>query len=331
MTSQPVLVQGAGSWGTALALVLARNRHQVFLWDINLDLIKEIKLHRQNRKYLPGIEIPDNILPIEKIEDTSAEVRKIISAVPCHALRTSLNFLKLLTIDSICIACKGLEPDTQELSHKVIEDEIQNCSIAVLSGPSFATEVATGLPTAITLAAKDTKVAQEFSNLFHTDHFRVYIDSDYIGVQIGGAVKNVMAIAAGISDGLGFGSNARSALITRGLIEITRLGLSMGAKQQTFMGLSGLGDLILTCTDNQSRNRRLGLLLAKGLSVEKAREEIGQEIEGLNTVKEVGVLAKKNHVEMPISEQVNSVINSECTAKEAVSNLVSRQQNVESY
>jgi len=328
MTSQPVLVQGAGSWGTALALILARNGHQVFLWDIDFDLIREIKLDRHNKKYLPGVKIPDNVLPIEKIEDTPIEVRKIISAVPCHALRSSLNFLRPLTVESICVACKGLEPGTQKLSHKVIEDEIQNCSIAILSGPSFATEVAAGLPTAITIAAKDTKFAQEFSNLFHTDHFRVYIDSDYIGVQIGGAVKNVMAIAAGISDGLGFGSNARSALITRGLVEITRLGLSMGAKRDTFMGLAGLGDLILTCTDNQSRNRRLGLLLAKGLSIEEARKEIGQEIEGLNTAKEVGILAKKNHVEMPISEQVNSVINSECTAKEAVSNLVSRRQNL---
>ena len=329
MTSQPVLVQGAGSWGTALALILARNGHQVLLWDIDLELIREIKLDRHNKKYLPDIKIPDNILPIEKIEDAPVVVKKIISAVPCHALRSSLNFLRTLTVDSICIACKGLEPDTQKLSHKVIEDEIQNCSIAVLSGPSFSNEVAAGLPTAITIAAKDIEVAQEFSNLFHADHFRVYIDPDYIGVQIGGAVKNVMAIAAGISDGLGYGSNARSALITRGLAEITRLGLSMGAKQNTFMGLAGLGDLILTCTDNQSRNRRLGLLLAKGLSIKEAKKEIGQEIEGLNTAREVSILAKKNHVEMPISEQVNNVINSECTAKEAVSNLVSRRQNLE--
>ena len=329
MTSQPVLVQGAGSWGTALALILARNGHQVLLWDIDLDLIREIKSDRYNRKYLPDIKLPDNIIAIEKIEDAPFVVKKIISAVPCHALRSSLSFLRTLTVESICIACKGLEPDTQKLSHKVIEDEIQDCSIAVLSGPSFSTEVAAGLPTAITIAAKYTKVAKEFSSLFHADHFRVYIDSDYIGVQIGGAVKNVMAIAAGISDGLGFGSNARSALITRGLVEITRLGLSMGAKQDTFIGLAGLGDLILTCTDNQSRNRSLGLLLAKGLSIDDAKKEIGQEIEGLNTAKEVSILAKRNHVEMPISEQVNNVINSECTAKETVSNLVSRRQNLE--
>ena len=326
MTSQPVLVQGAGSWGTALALVLARNHHQVYLWDINLEMIREIKLVRYNRKYLPEIKIPKNVFPIEGVKEVPAEIKKIISAVPCHALRTSLNFLRPLSIESICVACKGFEPDTQNLSHKVIEDEVENCSIAVLSGPSFAAEVAVGLPTAITIAAKHTEIAQDFSNLFHTDLFRVYIDSDYIGVQIGGAVKNVMAIATGISDGMGFGSNARSALITRGLAEITRLGLSMGAKQETFMGLAGLGDLILTCTDNQSRNRRLGLLLAEGLTVEEASKEIGQEIEGLNTAKEVGILAKRNNVEMPISEQVLNVINSKCSVKEAVQKLVSRQQ-----
>ena len=331
MTSQPVLVQGAGSWGTALALVLARNHHQVYLWDIDLDVIREIKSDRYNRRYLPEIKIPDNILPIEKIEDTPVEVKKIISAVPCHALRSSLNFLKSLSIESVCLACKGLEPDTQKLGHKVVEDEIDNCSIAILSGPSFAVEVAAGLPTAITIAAKDTKISRDFSDIFHTDLFRVYVDSDYVGVQIAGAVKNVMAIAAGISDGLGFGSNARSALITRGLAEITRLGLSMGAKQDTFMGLAGLGDLILTCTDDQSRNRRLGLLLAEGLTIDEARKEIGQEIEGLNTAKEISILAKKNKIEMPISEQVINVITSQCSAKEAAQNLVSREKRYESH
>ena len=185
------------------------------------------------------------------------------------------------------------------------------------------------MPTAITIAAKDNKVAQDFSSLFHTDFFRVYMHSDYIGVQIGGAVKNVMAIATGISDGLGFGSNARSAIITRGLAEIIRLGLSMGAQQETFMGLAGLGDLILTCTDDQSRNRQLGLLLAEGLSVEEASGKIGQEIEGLNTAKEVEVLARKNKVEMPISEQVLNVINSKYTVEEAVQNLISREQRIE--
>ena len=327
--SQPVLVQGAGSWGTALALVLARNNHQVYLWDIDSDVIEDIKLRRHNARYLPEIEIPKNIYPIVKCEEIPPEIKKVISAVPSHALRSSLSFLKTLDISSICIASKGFEPGTHKLSHKVVEEVADNCSTAVLSGPSFALEVAKKLPTAITIAAKDNKVAQDFSSLFHTDFFRVYMHSDYIGVQIGGAVKNVMAIATGISDGLGFGSNARSAIITRGLAEIIRLGLSMGAQQETFMGLAGLGDLILTCTDDQSRNRQLGLLLAEGLSVEEASGKIGQEIEGLNTAKEVEVLARKNKVEMPISEQVLNVINSKCTVEEAVQNLISREQRIE--
>ena len=327
--TQPVLVQGAGSWGTALALVLARNNHQVFLWDIDTHVIKDMKSQRCNTKYLPEIEIPKNIYPIVKSEEIPAEVEKVISAVPSHALRSSLNLLKTLDISSICIASKGFEPGTHKLSHEVVEEVADGCSTAVLSGPSFALEVAKKLPTAITIAAKNNEVAQDFSSLFHTDFFRVYIHSDYIGVQVGGAVKNVMAIAAGISDGLGFGSNARSAIITRGLAEIIRLGISMGAQQETFMGLAGLGDLILTCTDNQSRNRQLGLLLAEGLSIEEARRKIGQEIEGLNTVKEVGNLAKKNKVEMPISEQVLNVIDSKCTVKEAVQNLISREQKIE--
>ena len=234
--SQPVLVQGAGSWGTALALVLARNNHQVYLWDIDSDVIEDIKLRRHNARYLPEIEIPKNIYPIVKCEEIPPEIKKVISAVPSHALRSSLSFLKTLDISSICIASKGFEPGTHKLSHKVVEEVADNCSTAVLSGPSFALEVAKKLPTAITIAAKDNKVAQDFSSLFHTDFFRVYMHSDYIGVQIGGAVKNVMAIATGISDGLGFGSNARSAIITRGLAEIIRLGLSMGAQQETFMG-----------------------------------------------------------------------------------------------
>ena len=327
--SQPVLVQGAGSWGTALALVLARNNHQVYLWDIDSDVIEDIKLRRRNARYLPEIEIPKNIYPIVKSEEIPHEIKKVISAVPSHALRSSLSFLKTLDISSICIASKGFEPGTHKLSHKVVEEVADSCSTAVLSGPSFALEVAKKLPTAITIAAKDNKVAQGFSSLFHTDFFRVYMHSDYIGAQIGGAVKNVMAIATGISDGLGFGSNARSAIITRGLAEIIRLGLSMGAQQETFMGLAGLGDLILTCTDNQSRNRQLGLLLAEGLSVEEASGKIGQEIEGLNTAKEVEVLARKNKVEMPISEQVLNVINSKFTVKEAVQNLISREQKIE--
>jgi glycerol-3-phosphate dehydrogenase (NAD(P)+) len=329
MTAQSVLVLGAGSWGSALALALARNQHSVYLWDIDSDLISNIKKDKCNNRYLPEINFPDNLVPIESIEQAPTDIKLIVNAVPCHGLRSSLQLLKSFSGVSVCLACKGFEPGTQKLNHIVVEEEINGCSVAILSGPSFAKEVAKGLPTAVTIAGTDDDSTQAFSDLFHSDVFRIYTQDDYIGVQIGGAVKNVMAIAAGIADGLGFGANTRSALITRGLHEIMQLGLAMGAKQETFMGLAGLGDLVLTCTDDQSRNRRLGLLLAEGLSIEEASDKIGQAIEGLKTAKEVSELAKKYNIEMPITEQVNKVLNSECSPREAVQNLLVREPKPE--
>ncbi len=329
MTAQSVLVLGAGSWGTALALALCRNKHNVYLWDIDTDLIDNLKKDKCNKRYIPSVSFPDNLYPIDNIEDVPANIKMVINAVPCHGLRSSLQLLKSFSEVSVCLACKGFEPGTQTLNHQVVEEELEGCSVAILSGPSFAKEVATGLPTAVTIAATDEETAQAFSDLFHNDMFRIYTHEDYIGVQVGGAVKNVMAIAAGIADGLGFGANTRSALITRGLHEIMQLGLAMGAKQVTFMGLAGLGDLVLTCTDDQSRNRRLGLLLAEGLSIQEASDKIGQAIEGLKTAKEVSELAKKYKIEMPITEQVNKVLQSECSPRDAVQNLLAREPKAE--
>ncbi len=333
MTAQSVLVLGAGSWGTALALVLARNQHSgypsVYLWDIDSELISNLKKDKCNKRYIPSVSFPDNLLPIDSIEHVPTDIKMVVNAVPCHGLRSSLQLLKSFSDISVCLACKGFEPGTQKLNHQVVEEELKDCPVAILSGPSFAKEVATGLPTAVTIAAKDIEVARNFSDLFHSDVFRTYTHKDYIGVQIGGAVKNVMAIAAGIADGLGFGANTRSALITRGLSEIMRLGLAMGAKQETFMGLAGLGDLVLTCTDDQSRNRSLGLLLAEGLSIQEASDKIGQAIEGLKTAREVSELAKKYKIEMPITEQVNKVLQSECSPRDAVQNLLAREPKAE--
>jgi glycerol-3-phosphate dehydrogenase (NAD(P)+) len=329
MTSQPVLVLGAGSWGTALALTLARNQHPIYLWDIDSDLIRNLKTDGCNERYIPSVSFPENLFPIESIDQAPADIKMIVNAVPCHGLRSSLSHLKSFSDISMCLACKGFEPGTQKLNHQVVEEELPDCSVAILSGPSFAKEVATGLPTAVTIAAADIGVAQNFAELFHNEMFRIYTHDDYVGVQIGGAVKNVMAIAAGIADGLGFGANTRSALITRGLNEIMRLGLAMGAKQETFMGLAGLGDLVLTCTDNQSRNRSLGLLLAEGLSIQEASDKIGQAIEGLKTANEVGELAKKHQIEMPITEQVINVLQSKCSPREAVQNLLAREAKAE--
>ncbi len=329
MTAQSVLVLGAGSWGSALALALARNQYSVYLWDIDSELIGNLKTDKCNKRYLPDVSFPDNLFPIDSIEQAPIDIKRVVNAVPCHGLRSSLQLLKSFSDVSVCLACKGFEPGTQKLNHQVVEEELEGCSVAILSGPSFAKEVAKGLPTAVTIAAKDIETARSFSDLFHSDVFRIYTHTDYIGVQIGGAVKNVMAIAAGIADGLGFGANTRSALITRGLNEIMRLGLAMGAKQETFMGLAGLGDLVLTCTDDQSRNRRLGLLLADGLSIQEASDKIGQAIEGLKTAKEVSELAKKYKIEMPITEQVNKVLQSDCSPREAVQTLLAREPKSE--
>ena len=329
MAVQPVLVLGAGSWGTALALVLARNEYPVYLWDIDSALIDSLKSEKCNSRYIPNTAFPENLIPISAIDAAPADTKMVVNAVPCHGLRSSLQLLKSFTGVQVCIACKGFEPGTHKLNHQVVLEELSNSSVAILSGPSFAKEVAASLPTAVTIAAIDNKVAQNFADLFHSDVFRIYTHNDVIGAQVGGAVKNVMAIAAGIADGLGFGANTRAALVTRGLAEIMRLGLAMGANQETFMGLAGLGDLVLTCTDNQSRNRSLGLLLAEGLTIQAASDKIGQSIEGLKTAVEVSELAKKYRIEMPITQQVNNVLQSNCSPRDAVQNLLSREPKAE--
>ena len=329
MTTKSILVLGAGSWGTALALVLARNQQQVYLWDIDDALIKKLQDERCNQRYIPSVKFPDNLTPVSDIKQVPSETKLFVLAVPCHGLRSSLELLKRFDGISLCLACKGFEPGTHKLNHEVVEETVPGCHTAILSGPSFAKEVGAGLPTAVTIAAKDISVAQSYADLFHSDVFRIYTHDDYIGVQVGGAVKNVMAIAAGIADGLGFGANARAALITRGLHEIMLLGLAMGAQKETFMGLAGLGDLVLTCTDNQSRNRSLGLLLAEGLSVEEASNKIGQAIEGLKTANEVGELARKYNIEMPITDQVINVLQTKCSPRDAVQNLLTREPKSE--
>lgn len=329
--SRQVLVIGGGSWGTALALVLARNGHTVFLWDIIREHIDEIKRSRRNERYLPGIDLPDNLLATVDIGLCSA-VNDVVLAMPCAGLQSCLAMLKEeLDLESlrICLACKGFEPGSNSLNTMVVETNLGLKDVAVISGPSFAKEVAAGLPTAITIASAHTRAADHFSDLFHGERFRTYTHDDVVGVQVGGAVKNVIAIAAGIADGLGFGANTRSALMTRSLAEIMRLGIAMGGRQETFMGLAGLGDLILTCTDDQSRNRRFGLALAGGKDPQTARDEIGQAVEGLVTTAVVKELAQTYGVEMPVCEQVYKVINSEISPEDAVVELLSRERKSE--
>ena len=325
------MVVGAGSWGTALALVLARNGHRTFLWDCLDSHLDRLIEERRNNRHLPGHEFPDKLTAVRRFTPLPAGVRHVLLAVPCAGLADVLRELQTLPDRdfNICLACKGIEPNTLTLNHLLVEQYLPGAPVAVLSGPSFAREVAEGLPTAVTVASQDPDVAAGFSALFHCEVFRTYTHDDVVGVQVGGAVKNVMAIAAGISDGLGYGANTRAALMTRGLAEIMRLGQALGGRVDTFMGLAGVGDLVLTCTDDQSRNRRFGLALSRGSAPEQALAEIGQAVEGVHTTRIVCALAGKYGVDMPISEQVLNVIDGRVTPKQAVHELLSREPRPE--
>ncbi len=329
---QPILVLGAGSWGSALALVLARNGRSVLLWGRNPEHVEQMRVTRQNARFLPDINFPDTLLPINNLEEAVPQANDIVVVVPSHAFRETLNKIAphITTQTRVCWATKGLENDTGLLLHQVAEQVLgKQRLLAVLLGPSFANEVAIGLPTAVTVASNQVEYAQDLVKLFHNQSFRPYTSTDLIGVQLGGAIKNIMAIAAGIVDGLGFGANTRAALITRGLTEMVRFGTALGGQRETFMGLACLGDLVLTCTDNQSRNRRFGYALAQGSDINQAQTKIGQVVEGVRAAREVSRLSQQLEIDMPIVEQVNYVLQGTCTPKDAVQALLSRQPKPE--
>jgi glycerol-3-phosphate dehydrogenase (NAD(P)+) len=330
--NKTIAVLGSGSWGTALAILLSHNGLNVRLWGNLPDEIAQLARERENSYYLPGIKFPDSLTPQADLAKALKGADEVLIVVPSHAFRAVVETIAPLLPDDSGISwgTKGFEPGTQRLLSEVATEVLPGRNLAVISGPTFAGEVARGLPTAITVASHSSQHAERLASYLHARWFRAYTSSDMIGVQVGGASKNVLAIAAGIADGLGFGANTRAALITRGLSEITRLGIKLGGHSETFMGLAGLGDLVLTCTDNQSRNRRMGLALAKGLTIEEARQQIGQEVEGVHTANEVYQLSRKQGVEMPISEQVYQVLYAGLDPKEAVHNLLERQQKAES-
>ena len=330
----PIAVLGAGSWGTALALLLARNGRRVLLWGRDPAIMHAAAQQRRNPRYLSDRTLPDNLEPTSDIEQAAGAVRDILITVPSSAFRVTLQTIKpLLRTDArVLWATKGLEQGSYSLLHQVVEEVLGNAiPTAVISGPSFASEVAKGLPTAITVASLDAGFAKDIVRAFHSGTFRAYTSDDVIGVEIGGALKNVLAIAAGISDGLGFGANARAALVTRGLAEMVRLGVALGGRRETLMGLSGLGDLILTCTDNQSRNRRLGLALGQGQTLEQALQSIDQVVEGVQTAREVYELARSHGVDMPIANQVYAVLYAGLAPRDAVSLLLERAQKPEVF
>ena len=329
-----IAVLGAGSWGTALACLTARSGKNVFLWSADPSHAAAMTRDRVNEKYLPGIPLETKITPTDNLHDFEG-VNSFILAVPSHAFREVLQKMSPLlknacVTQNICWGTKGFEPKTSLLLSDVVIEELGNqITPAVVSGPSFAGEVGLGLPTALTVAARNIEAANEIATWFRDSKTRVYASSDIQGVQLGGALKNVIAIAAGISDGLGFGANARAALITRGLAELARFGQALGGQAETFSGLTGLGDLILTCTDDQSRNRRVGLAIGHGETMAQAIKKVGQEAEGINSARELYRKSQTLKVEMPISEQVYRVLFEGHDPSAAVTTLLEREPKTE--
>ncbi|MDF3018971.1 MAG: glycerol-3-phosphate dehydrogenase [Steroidobacteraceae bacterium] len=327
MNGEAVAVLGAGSWGTALAIQFARAGHPTRLWSRSGADVSAMRAQRQNRRYLPDAAFPDGIAVHDDLAAAVKGAVAIIVAVPSHALRVLLTQLKpLLARDArLAWATKGFELDTGKLPHQVAYEVLgDKYPVAVLSGPTFAREVGMGLPTAMTIASPDAEFAAQLARSLHAPNFRAYTSTDIVGVEVGGAVKNVLAVGAGLSDGLGFGANTRIALITRGLSEVVRLGVALGAQPETFMGLAGLGDLVLTSTDNQSRNRRFGLALAEGKSVETALREIGQVVEGYTAARAVHEVAQRENVDMPLVRGIYRILYGNEPARDVVKDLMTR-------
>ncbi|MGH8136866.1 MAG: NAD(P)H-dependent glycerol-3-phosphate dehydrogenase [Steroidobacteraceae bacterium] len=323
----PVAVLGAGSWGTALAIQFAHSGRVTRLWGRNRERLLAMATDRSNRRYLSTAAFPASLVVEAGLEAALAGAREALIAVPSHAFRAVLQQIAPhLTPDTrLAWATKGFELETGQLPHQVAREVLGSTrAVAVLSGPTFAREVGAGLPTAMTIASPDPEFANALAYALSSANFRAYTSTDIVGVEIGGAVKNVLAVGAGLSDGLGFGANTRVALITRGLVEMMRLGVAAGAQRETFMGLAGLGDLVLTCTDDQSRNRRFGLLLAAGRAVPQALEEIGQVVEGYTAAKAAHGVARRMNVEMPLCAGVYRVLYENVPAREAVRELMSR-------
>ena len=325
--SLPVAVLGAGSWGTALAIQFARAGHPTRLWGRDAAQSARMARERRNARYLPDAPFPEALQVAATLDAALEGARDLLVAVPSHALRATLAELRprLRPDLRLAWATKGFELDTGLLPNQVARATLgEGVPIAVLSGPTFAREVGAGLPTAMVVASPDPAFATALATSLSSSNFRAYTSTDITGVEVGGAVKNVMAVGAGLSDGLGFGANTRIALITRGLVEMTRLGVALGARRETFMGLAGLGDLVLTCTDDQSRNRRFGLALARGAGVEAALADIGQVVEGYLAARAVRTVALREAVSMPIVEGLYRTLFEGVPAREVVRELMTR-------
>lgn len=326
-----ITLLGGGSWGTALSKLLSENGHQVTVWLRDEEQCRLISTERINKKYLPEVKIPENIVFTSDINEAVKNAEILLIVTPTQMIRNVLRQINQeYKKDKIIInASKGIEIGTMDLVSDIVREETSNCTFAVLSGPSHAEEVALSLPTAITMACNNKNVAEEIQDAFMSSYFRVYTNDDVIGAELGGALKNIIALGAGISDGVGYGDNAKAALMNRGIAEIARLGIAMGADVHTFYGLSGIGDLIVTCTSKHSRNRNAGYLIGQGLSKSDAIKKIGMVVEGIPTTYAAYELSKKLKVEMPIVVAMYDILENDADVKETVNKLMLRDKKEE--
>lgn len=323
---------GAGSFGTALSIMLAKKGLEVNIWDRKESTVEDINIKKENIKYLHGSTIPATVKAYSNIQEAIGSSKYVVLSVPSHAIREVCSkikpFVKGKTIISIA---KGIELQTNKRLSQVIKEELSNNDVVILSGPSHAEEVSIDIPTTVVVTSENMEKAKEVQDLFSTNKFRVYTNSDIIGVEIGGAVKNVIALAAGVSDGIGYGDNTKAALMTRGMAEIIRIGTKLGGKSETFSGLTGMGDLIVTCTSMHSRNRRAGILIGKGVPTDKATEEVGMVVEGIKACKAFYQLSKEMNVSMPITEMLYKIVFEDKDPKYGVYELMSRDKKNETY
>jgi glycerol-3-phosphate dehydrogenase (NAD(P)+) len=325
-------VIGAGSWGTALAMVLTSKGHKVKIWDVDNGLISALKTDKENKRYLPGVVFNRWLVPCDTLEETLEGAEMALFSAPAQRFRSALDsaipFLKENTV--IVNAAKGIEQKTLKRLSEIAFERVSPSMYAVLSGPSHAEEVGLFMPTTVAAASEDLRTAEYVQDMFITERFRVYTNHDVAGVEFGGALKNIIALGAGISDGLGYGDNAKAAMMTRGIAEMARLGVKLGADEKTFAGLTGIGDLIVTCTSVHSRNRRCGLLIGEGMNPMEATDKIGMVVEGMFTTEAAYELSRRVEVEMPITEGIYAVINGKIETKEAVNRLMRRERKHES-
>ena len=326
-----VAVIGSGSWGTALAVMLQKHGHHVVIWSRRQDAVDEMQRERENKRYLPGVLLPEGLDLTTDREKAVKDAEIIILSVPSKAVRqTAMDFAPYFTPNQVLVnVAKGLEESSLKRLSQVIQECVPQCQVCVLSGPSHAEEVARDIPTTCLIASENEETAKMVQGEFMNPRFRLYTNTDVIGVEMGAALKNVMALAAGASDGLGFGDNTKAAIMTRGIAEMRRLGVEMGGRTETFAGLSGIGDLIVTCTSMHSRNRRAGILLGQGQSLEETLAEIKMVVEGVNTVQAAYKLAKEHNVEMPITNAIYEVLFEGKNTKQAVLDLMGRDGKAE--